>query len=864
MKSVKINIVFYLLCSYILFFSSCSTKKKTWAHKQYHNTTAKYNGYYNSNKSIKDGIKKLQEGHKDDYTKILQIYKTGDLLKNKSTHGNMDKAIKKSSIVIQRHSINIRGKEYCKWIDENYLLVGVAYFYKGDFEEAIKTFQFIKNEYKKNITSYKAQIWLVRSFVEKQDFASAELEITDINNNRRFPKKILPELYLASADFYLKQDNYPLALDKIQQALKSTSRKKTSTRLKYISGQIHYKNANYRKARSFFQSVIKANPEYEMVFNAKMNLARSLDQESNDIEKIKKQLIKMTRDDKNIDYLDQIYFTLAKVDLKQKDTSSAIENYIISAEKSISNDKQKTLALIELADIFFNKHEYVNSKQYHDSVMLFISSENEKYQNIEKRTELLGSLVFHLEVINTQDSLQMLANLPLVEVNQIIQKIIDKQRAEQKEKSELERIKQQAIYEDGRYGSGEQFGAQTSGGKWYFYNPSTLSFGLSEFRKKWGKRKLEDDWRRKDKEIKTTQNQSDSTTQTNKKNQESEGVKNLSYYMKKIPRTKQGIESSNNKIKESLYEAGVIYKEQLNRYKKSNELFQELIKRFGTDTLYVPLSYYNTYLNHQKTRSLKQAQEIKKILINEFPNSIYSKMLIDSTTGLNNINNKNSHEKQYEQIHSLFIKRKYTEIIQQTKLIKNSSYKQKTHLLRAISFLKINDTTSCKKELMVLKKQKQDLQIQNRSKELLQILDNPEKMLKSNEQAKEKSRYLFNENKPHIAVFIFPKNGTDVNYFKTLLSDYHKTDFSNEVFEINAILFGLNKHLVSVKPFKDKSQAMNYYEAIFEESSIFQELKKQSFTVFVFSQENFKEFYKTKNIKEYKMFFEKNYLQKQD
>ena len=147
MKSVKINIVFYLLCSYILFFSSCSTKKKTWAHKQYHNTTAKYNGYYNSNKSIKDGIKKLQEGHKDDYTKILQIYKTGDLLKNKSTHGNMDKAIKKSSIVIQRHSINIRGKEYCKWIDENYLLVGVAYFYKGDFEEAIKTFQFIKNEY---------------------------------------------------------------------------------------------------------------------------------------------------------------------------------------------------------------------------------------------------------------------------------------------------------------------------------------------------------------------------------------------------------------------------------------------------------------------------------------------------------------------------------------------------------------------------------------------------------------------------------------------------------------------------------------------------------------------------------------------
>ena len=44
----------------------------------------------------------------------------------------MDKAIKKGSIVIQRHSIKIDGKEYCKWIDDNYLMIGKAYFYKAD------------------------------------------------------------------------------------------------------------------------------------------------------------------------------------------------------------------------------------------------------------------------------------------------------------------------------------------------------------------------------------------------------------------------------------------------------------------------------------------------------------------------------------------------------------------------------------------------------------------------------------------------------------------------------------------------------------------------------------------------------------
>ena len=37
-----------------------------------------------------------------------------------------------------------------------------------------------------------------------------------------------------------------------------------------------------------------------------------------------------------------------------------------------------------------------------------------------------------------------------------------------------------------RDGRNENFGNTTSGGKWYFYNPATLSFGMSEFRKKWG------------------------------------------------------------------------------------------------------------------------------------------------------------------------------------------------------------------------------------------------------------------------------------------------------------------------------------------------------------------------------------------
>ena len=140
-QNSNIKIVFILFLALVL--SSCSTKKKSWFHRQYHNTSAKYNGYFNGNESLKEGVKKLHAGHIDDYTSVIPVFPTGDLKKAKKTSLYMDKTIQKGSVVIQRHSIKIKGREYCKWIDDNYLMVGKAYFYKGDFAEAIKTFLFI-------------------------------------------------------------------------------------------------------------------------------------------------------------------------------------------------------------------------------------------------------------------------------------------------------------------------------------------------------------------------------------------------------------------------------------------------------------------------------------------------------------------------------------------------------------------------------------------------------------------------------------------------------------------------------------------------------------------------------------------------
>ena len=859
MKLYKQHIIKVFLAVLFLFSTGCSTKKKSWVNRQFHNTTARYNGYFNGKESIKKGIKKLHEEYKDDYTTILPVYPTGDLKKSKKTHSYMDKAIKKGSIVIQRHSMKIKGKEYCKWIDDNYLLIGKAYFYKGEYEESIRTFSFIKNKYKKNEIRFEASLWLIRSFVEKGDFTTAEMELGELENERKFPADLDVDLATVAADFYLQQENYSLALDNLAKLDKLIKRKSKKVRYNYIMAQIYQQHNNYRSAKKKYEQVLKSSPEYEMVFNAKMNLARSLEAGSRDTDKMRQQLLKMTKDDKNKEYLDQIYYTLAEMDINNSDTLSAIDNYMFSTVNSVINDAQKALSFLALARIDYNRTLYKSSKVHYDSTLFYMSDDFREYDSAKEKHEILAELVSHLDVINLQDSLQTLASLPKAELNAIINQIIQDEVEKEREALEAERSKQQMMYENNRNGGrGEQFGGNTSGGKWYFYNPATLSFGLSEFRKKWGKRKLEDDWRRKDKKTSTTF-EADSVA-SDSGNLTSENKKDPKYYMDKLPKSEEDFKNSDELIKESTYQAGVIYKEYLEEYVKSTKLFMSLLSRFPFDEGYAPLAYYSVYLNLQEVGNLKEAEMMKSLLLQHFPNSIYAKILTNPNFQEELAEKKDQKEVDYQLVYSSYLANEYQKVIQLTNELKEDKYKIKYTFLRGISYAGINDTANLIKSLNSIIELKEDDDITAESEYLLSVIKNPAAMRKANEQALAESPYLYRSNNIHMTILILPREGVDINYLKTLISDYHAMDFENEVFEISAMMMGFDRHLLMIKTFINVEDVMLYNQLLKSNSTIINELNKSDYKILPISMENFKEFYKNKDVEGYYNFFKKNYL----
>jgi hypothetical protein len=838
--------------------NSCSTKKKTWISRQYHNTTARYNGYYNGSESIKYGIKKIHNSFVDDYSTVLPVFRTGNLKKAKSTLPYMDKAIQKGSIVIQKHSIKIRGKEYCRWIDDNYLMVGKAYFYKGEFDEAAKTFSFITEEYKKSLISYEAYLWLSRCYIEKGDYASAESILMDLNNNKFFPKQLKKDHEIINADLYIRQKNYPLAKTALIQCFKKYKLRKDKARLNYIVAQIYQYNEDYKKAAKHYTQVLKSNAEYIMVFNSKMNLALCSDKSSTDSDKMRKELVKMSKDDKNIDYLDQIYYTIAQMDLLNEDTVLAKENYLNSTVYSVSNESQKALSFLELAKIDFAQADFISSQLYYDSTIYFMSEDFRLYKPTLTKYLILTDLVNNLKTIQLQDSLISLALTPQKERDAIIKAIIDKEVEKERIEKEKEILKRQNLYEGNtNRNRNEQFGNNTSGGKWYFYNPATLSFGLSEFRKKWGKRKLEDDWRRKNRKTTVIAEEDSSSLEMPTTN----NTKDPSFYLKQLPSTSEDFLLAREKIANAYYEAAIIYRHDLLEINKSNEMFNKILELVDIDSLFFPMTYYNLYLNYSLQENTEKSNLAKSTLLKYFSKSVYAKILEDpdyiQKISLSNNNNDSA----FEEVFVSYKGSQYNSVIDATKEIKNNEHKDRYRFIRAVSMINTGDTAGSIKILAeVAKAETPDLA--THARKILDIIKDPTSVNESNRRAIENTPYKINHNSQHLVMFIAPKEGVDISYLKTLISDFNTKNYSTQIFEVNAMMIGLDMHLLMVKYFEGKDKALKYHEDIVFSTEVTNELQKTEHHILPITTDNFQEFYVNKDLEGYSKFFKEKYLDK--
>lgn len=604
-------------------FIGCSTQKDNATNRSLQNLSARYNYIYNSNVLLTTYQDDLSQTYKDNYDDFLAVYiapATSDYLNSATSSGN----VKSLDEITQKAQTIISEKNFSNYIDEAYILLGKTNFYKGNYFTAVEYFDYTAKTYKSNKNVFlSAMTWKARSLMQLNNYEKAELALDTVKTTLDSVKSGKAEPLATLAQMSIYQQNYKGAIGYLEQAIKETNKIQSRTRWPYILAQLYEYNKEYDASLRNYTKVENSNAPFEMYFNAKLSKIRINDLLNDQTSNRKQQLLKLLKDDKNFDYTDQIYYEVAEDYFADKDYKKAEEYYKLSAQKSITNQYQKGLSYLKLADLNFkNLGDYVNAKLYYDSAVTTLPKNYPGYDGILKKAENLEYLTQRYRLIANEDTLQLIARLP--------------EQAREKKLSELFEPKKEVTttktIDNGKVVKFDDPTKTQNNDKFYFSNNNAISKGFTDFKKRWGNRVLEDNWRQSVKSSAqiNQQNQSaviDNTSSANIQTSKADKETRIKEYTALLPLTADQMVKSDQKIIDAYFEIAVFYQQVLEDQEEAVKVYEELLARYPQNN-HLEAVYYSLYLGYSKTDPVK-SEMYKNMVLAKYPSSVYAKTILD-------------------------------------------------------------------------------------------------------------------------------------------------------------------------------------------------------------------------------------------
>ena len=877
LKSISLRNWTLLVFVFIL-FSSCSTKRNTFTRRAYHNLTSHYNGWWNGNESLKEGSSKLDKSIIDDFSKPLVVFNYGNKAQASTIYSEMDRAIEKGSITAQRHSMWFKNREHCNWIDDSYMLIGKANFFKQEYTSARQSFNFVISRYYYDKSKNDAQLWLAKTYIEAGNSQKAETlldELAVIYEDEQTPF-IRKNLDLVYADLFLKSNQTEKAKPYLEQALNLPIDRKTIARISYILAQLYQKENQPGISSSYYQKVIKLNTNYRMSFNAKINLAFLYTTNSDEGLNLRKHLIKMLKDSKNKNYLDQIYYALAEIDLKDNDTVKAIHNLREAIKSSTQNQLQKAVASLKVADLLFEKERFSLANNYYDTTLQQLPTNIDNYDQISKKTSVFRNLSGQLSIVQLQDSLLLLGQLPEYKLNALADSLSALVKNAEDQKRDEEFAKQQSIAMGNQMRNTDGKNTPLGSGQWYFYNPQARSMGYTEFVAKWGNRALTDNWRLSNKQaVNTTNitladnNEPDNISKDSLDVSSKTDPQSRNYYLKNIPRSKEQIVNANKQIADALFQAGFIYKEDLKQNENARLVFETFSQRIYSHPQQLQVYFQLYQLNDE---NIEQKNKYKNLIINNYPNTDYAILVQDSNYYSEMEKKQNYFIDQYKRTYQAYEKGNYLLSLHHADqaLNKPEDHPLKVNFLylKALSMAQTSviDSMYTNLEKLVNIYPNADItplakNILSRRGKTLEVTETfaSQSTVTLSEMLNEALKlYTVDEEDKQFVLIILDAEKINVNAVQVRIQDFNKKQTPK--LSLTSYPFIDQKVVISIGEFNNQAEAMLYYKAFISDNYVFPTVLRNDSKTFVISAGNYSRFFNDKNIEKYDSFFNEAYM----
>ncbi len=623
--------------------NACSQHSNRPISKAYHNLTAHYNAYFIAQDQLKNAEAALYKNRKENYNQILPILLPVDSVVNAPVKPLLDEAIKKASLVAERH-------QNSKWLDDAYIVIGKARTLKQDLPNAIEVFKYVNTKGTNEDDKHTALVGLMRAYVETGDYANG-LNVAEFLRVQPLNKDNTRDYYLTKAYLHQRKGEPALAAAILDATFPALKKGETTARLHLIAGQLYDQLGQSAKAGDHYAAVLRNRPLYDQEFYANIYLIQSSGGKQGSGQSFEQ----MLTDRKNSDLKDKIYYTMGRIEANRNKYDRAIDFYRQSVAATTTNIEQIPYTYLEMGKLYFEKkNDLVHAQMYYDSALALLPPQSAEYTSIASRKKSLDEFVDYRTTIHTEDSLQQLAKLSPDALNAALTKAMKEQDKRDAAQAELARQVIEKATGRPTVAGVSQPGATNSdlspNDRWYLYNPVRLTQGLQDFTTVWGNRPLEDDWRRSNKDasraLAADNNPVNGGTPTNSLNPNSSipaqpdainGVAGvpvpgatpkdpvatrMAAMKAQLPLTPLALTQSNQRIENALYRLGKLYKFQFNQPTEAIGTFEQLLTRYP-NTLQKPEVYYLLFVSNDQ---LGRTSTWKDKLLAEYPNTSYARL----------------------------------------------------------------------------------------------------------------------------------------------------------------------------------------------------------------------------------------------
>lgn len=874
-------LLFVTVTTFITALFSCSPKKNNAATRRYQAFITKYNIYYNGDTHFKETLKEMENKYEDDYSQLLFMHpiEAKNNPKSPQPSGSFDRSIEKAQKAIQLRSITKRPKkksgkqsaEYKEWLKREeynpflhnaWMMMGRSQFFNGDFLGAASTFFYTSKHFRwlpETVTE--AQLWQARSYCALDWLFETENIIIKIKDEQ-LTNNTLKELYNnVYANYYIKLNDYDKAIPYLQKAIDYADGSQ-KTRLRFLLGQLYSRIGKKQEAYEAFKKAGGASSApYRTKFNARIKQSEVYT--GDNIESEVKALKRMTRYDRNKDFLDQVYYAIGNIYLSRKDTLKAIENYEMANKKSTRNGIDKAINQVTLGNLYYISHNYDKAQPCYSEAVPQLPENYPNYLQLKRRSDVLDELAVYSQNVTLQDSLLRLSELTPEQLDKVINKIIEDLKKKEKEEEENAKREEYLAQQRAQGSNLQNTGSSApktftlnTDDSWYFYNTATKNAGKTEFQKNWGSRKLEDNWRRRNKasfdssefdanndgedgeendSVATDSTGKELTKEDEEKLKRAEDPHYPEYYIKQIPKTDEEKNTAHEIIQEGLYNMGIILKDKMEDFSASRSEFDRLLTRYP-DNIYRLDTYYNLYIMAVRQNDYTEAEKYRSLIIEQFPESNYGIAMQDPNY-LENLKTMNTRQEElYTQAYNAYLNNNngavheaYEYMIKEYPL---SRIIPKFMFLHALAYVTEKDSekfNSTLKELLekypetditplassYLKQMAQGRKLESSSSNLRGMIWDTRLGSDSiaNANASKPAEFTINPDEPQLLVLLFSTKQVASNQLLYDIARFNFNTFDVKSFDLEQMSFG-ELGLIVIKGFNNQKELDRYRQIL--------------------------------------------------